>query len=660
MTFGKQQETLKQQGSHSGEEEDTFADATDEFQEQEDDEISRENSSSGFSDDGPNNNEDGRALKARLLETTEVLKMALNNEFIRALEIVSERAHEELYAGLANATLCFLRAALTLEQTDLRASLDGINLSYEVSFRKRKRSSTSTLSSLTKLLYHPNYNTYTDEEIHAELVNAESLLLQSLINFLADQSILCLVKGALKIRSCYQSYKECLYIMETRTNWSNEENRKHFESGVRMGYGIFNLLMSYLPSRVLKFLEYVGFSGNRAIGLEQLGRSIELKDGLRSVFSTLVILTYHSYIENLFGLGEYDLDTVRCLLQENLYLNYPKSAFYYLFLGRYKQMSGQLDEAIQAFKSSIKAQDDWKQFHSICHWEIMWCYTIQLDWAKSAKYSNLLRLNSRWSAASYTYQYGTFLYAKLVDDVREQRVIEQSEEYQTRMSEIVDIMKRVEGLRIRYAGKTIPAEKFAINRTNKFIRQKNRLTLPAIEFLYIWNVFVTMKNSSAYVEKLLDRIEKEICFIKQDDNFDEATHGDDLGLLCLLKAMCLKHLNKPDEAETCLLQVVNRESITTKEDTFIIPHCLMELAIIKLASKQYDQSRYYIKMVRNEFTGYLLETIVHFRLHAASRAIKIGQNLSEMDKSDDYTATSAHGANANLTKYLKSLPPAAS
>lgn len=48
------------------------------------------------------------------------------------------------------------------------------------------------------------------------------------------------------------------------TTWSGEEKlRPHFESGVRMGLGAFNLLISVLPNRVLKLLEFIGFSGDR-------------------------------------------------------------------------------------------------------------------------------------------------------------------------------------------------------------------------------------------------------------------------------------------------------------------------------------------------------------------------------------------------------------
>jgi len=31
-------------------------------------------------------------------------------------------------------------------------------------------------------------------------------------------------------------------------------------------------------------------------------------------------------------------------------------------------------QAIAKFEDSIDSQHEWKQFHHICYWELMWCY----------------------------------------------------------------------------------------------------------------------------------------------------------------------------------------------------------------------------------------------------------------------------------------------
>lgn len=60
---------------------------------------------------------------------------------------------------------------------------------------------------------------------------------------------------------CFLS-RECHNLLLNR-NWDNSRTKVHFESGVRMGIGTFNLMISMLPARVIKLLEFMGFSGNR-------------------------------------------------------------------------------------------------------------------------------------------------------------------------------------------------------------------------------------------------------------------------------------------------------------------------------------------------------------------------------------------------------------
>ena len=55
-----------------------------------------------------------------------------------------------------------------------------------------------------------------DLEVHSELVYAECLLLRSILTFIQDENLVSFIKGGLKIRSCYQSYKECLRIYRRR------------------------------------------------------------------------------------------------------------------------------------------------------------------------------------------------------------------------------------------------------------------------------------------------------------------------------------------------------------------------------------------------------------------------------------------------------------
>ena len=68
-------------------------------------------------------------------------------------------------------------------------------------------------------------------------------------------------------RSSYKSFKESEKILETRKCWSSKAVRDHFASGVYMGLGSFDMIISFFPSKFIKLLEFAGFSGDRHVRL---------------------------------------------------------------------------------------------------------------------------------------------------------------------------------------------------------------------------------------------------------------------------------------------------------------------------------------------------------------------------------------------------------
>lgn len=65
-----------------------------------------------------------------------------------------------------------------------------------------------------------------------------------------------------------------------------------------MGIGAFNLMISLLPARIIKLLEFIGFGGNKAFGLQELEHGFMLKTGLRQVgaFVIYIDVFYVTYI----------------------------------------------------------------------------------------------------------------------------------------------------------------------------------------------------------------------------------------------------------------------------------------------------------------------------------------------------------------------------
>lgn len=52
-----------------------------------------------------------------------------------------------------------------------------------------------------------DYDSYTEMELHAELVYAECLLLKAMLTVCEDETLVSFVKAGLKVRQCYISFK---------------------------------------------------------------------------------------------------------------------------------------------------------------------------------------------------------------------------------------------------------------------------------------------------------------------------------------------------------------------------------------------------------------------------------------------------------------------
>lgn len=61
----------------------------------------------------------------------------------------------------------------------------------------------------------------------------------------------------------------------------------------------------------------------------------------------------------------------------------------------------------------------------------------------------------------------------------------------------------------KIAGKSLPVEKFAVKKSQRFFAQNEKLTLALVEFMYAWNHFLILKKSYTNIEHVFSVIEKE-------------------------------------------------------------------------------------------------------------------------------------------------------
>eukprot|EP00057_Strongylocentrotus_purpuratus_P007118 XP_011661592.1 PREDICTED: tetratricopeptide repeat protein 39B-like [Strongylocentrotus purpuratus] len=142
-------------------------------------------------------------LATAIEETTVALNLFLNNRFSEARAIFEPWSHASVYHALGHGTISYLQAVMTFDPADIQEAIKWIKNSIEVANRFRKK--TSVITSMSKMMWKTNYNTYTDEEVHAELCYAESLLERAILSFIQDDNLINFIKGGLKIRNGYHS-----------------------------------------------------------------------------------------------------------------------------------------------------------------------------------------------------------------------------------------------------------------------------------------------------------------------------------------------------------------------------------------------------------------------------------------------------------------------
>ncbi|CAD5111808.1 DgyrCDS1080 [Dimorphilus gyrociliatus] len=616
------------------------------------------------------------SFSMEFLETLEEMRIALNlflnNHFEESKRRMRKGADKDMYHALGYAVILYMQAAMTFEAADIEIASGAVKSALKVISKKRKKN--GLIESVTNMITIQNYNSFSNEEVHAELCYAELLCFRAMLTIIQDESLMAFIKAGLKIRNSFSAYKACYTIIEKR-NFKNDSNMSKidFESGVRFGIGLFNLMISLMPAKILKLLEFVGFSGDKpkvvmelwsvfnvfgkhtknkddlktlsvrilprgvsvseftydsryAIylqnkGLTELQSGVSLDKALRSPLCALALLAYHTVICFFIGSEDGDLHLAQRIIK--IYeAKYPKGVFFLFFAGRLREVSGEIDEAIEKLEECRDCQDELTQFKHICYWELMWCHSFKREWTFAMKYAEMLSEESKWSKVMYLYQKAAFLLMieEQSDDLREH---------------VTDLLEKAPIFKQKIAGKSLPMEKFAIKKCERYFAQKRRLLVPAYELQYLWNHFSIMSKSAGLLQPILAEIDNNLLLLESPEKPD--SFYDDLGLLLLLKGACLRHLGQLKEALSILKQLQEKEK-DIKQDTYLIPYSHLEIALIYCEMKSYDRALKFIELAKQK-KGFTLENRLHFRCHSAKKHIlsltgKEFENDTEIDEID--------------------------
>ncbi|KAJ8926908.1 hypothetical protein NQ314_020760 [Rhamnusium bicolor] len=542
------------------------------------------------------------SLERALLEAQQAVNYFFNNQFNEAKQLMAPYANLSMYHSIGHSVFLFLEAILTFEQQSIINASKALKHSLFVCNKYRKKNTIG--ESLGKIVKKTNYEQFTEEEAHAELCHAECLLLKAMLTFMEDETLSSFIKAGIKIRSCYNSYKNCQQILLKR-NWEKSETKVHFESGVKMGIGTFNLMISMLPSRVIKLLEFIGFSGNKQRGLEDLHRGLEM-EGLRQILCVMTLLGYNLIVLHVLSHREGDTQICEEILRKQL-RKHPDGVWFLFFQGRLDFMRGNLDSSIEWYTKSWKSQNLWTQFHHICFWELLWVHCLKTEWKEALTYSTYLIEESKWSRTLYSYQKAVIM-CMIRNELTPSEII------------IIDnLMKDVPKYKQRIAGKSLPMEKFAVKKAERYFSQGHNLVVPALEMMFVWNLFKILKTFNV-ATKIYKLIEKALVDINSN-TMPSKYQNDNKALVLLLQGACLRHMGSPLQALDCLENVIAMQKDII-EDTYLVPYAIVELALIEWQNGHKEKAVLALEDAKKNYTGYSLESRLHFRIHTALSEFK--------------------------------------
>uniref|UniRef100_A0A673WUH6 Zgc:158403 n=1 Tax=Salmo trutta TaxID=8032 RepID=A0A673WUH6_SALTR len=518
-------------------------------------------------------------LQVCLEECMEALDLFLNNHFSESLDKLRPRAKESMYHALIYATVLEMQAMMTFQQDDIVNAGNTMKSAQEVCQRFRRKSP----SNIKQL-----------QALHADACYAECLLQRAALTFLQDENMVSFIKGGIKVRNSYLIYKELHTFIQSNSSLQGP-NHIHLEGGVSFGIGAFNLTLSMFPPRLLKVLEFAGFSGDKEYGLSQLNDGATTNN-LRSMLCALLLLCYYTFLTFILG-------TLLFIIRKPRMRSVCACG---LLVGC--TVMTICHQAVVLFEDGCKAQQQWKQFHHMCYWELMWCFTYKCVWRMAYFYADLLSNESRWSKAMYVYMKAAYLSMLAPGEARPFGEDE------------VELFRQVSTFKQKIAGKSPPTEKFAIRKARRYKAScPVRLPVPVLEMMYMWNGFSMISKRPELTEGMLQTlVEAERTLLESPVN---GYSMDDRCVIHLLKGLCLKNQGHIQAAEECFNKVYNSEK-KIRFDHYLVPNALLELSVVYMDTGRKEEAIKLLVKAKTNYKEYSMESRTQFRIHAALSKLK--------------------------------------
>ncbi|XP_059139948.1 tetratricopeptide repeat protein 39C-like [Physella acuta] len=558
------------------------------------------------------------------------INMLLNNGFDEAFALFEKYKNESPLMHSGYSFVFFMQALMSFEEEKLGeahkvlqetekkcSSHDGFVKSFRKKFSKKKSENA----------------VITEERITNQIIVADCLLYQAILVF-TNQDIPSYVKAGWLLRKAWKIYeklhKEITTLMEilaqnkiaklsssvdpasfhtpaaggpnhSEINGSSEDPEEltadvlsRLLGAVNFGYGTFQLCISMVPPKILKLIEFLGFEGDREIGLSCLAFTSHSKD-MKAPLATLALLWYHTVLRPFFaldGANQFQAGSkeAEAIIKEKEG-EFPNSSLFLFFQGRICRLEKKNDQSLVLYKRALVEAKGQREIELMCLYEIGWCHILKLQWKDAQEGFIRLQKESKWSQAYYTY-----LIAVCIGS-------------QGEIEAAHDIFHKVPGLIKR---KNNQIEAFVGKRAERFKKlkpTKEHCRLLTLEMIFLWHALPTCTHEE--LRPLLN-----VCEMQTDHNL--------MPLKCLLEGSLYKELGEEDMAINCLKEALARHQ-GKKDDLFIPAFTLFEMASIYMKKPEtIPDAKNSLQIIKDNYKDYDFENRLSVRVNNALKRLKFG------------------------------------
>ncbi|KFB43566.1 AGAP001215-PB-like protein [Anopheles sinensis] len=379
---------------------------------------------------------------------------------------------------------------------------------------------------------------------------------------------------------------------------------------VSFGYGIFQLSISLLPPSLLKLISFLGFEGDRAMGIACLRFSRQSID-MRAPLATLGLLWYYTIVTPFFALDGSDLSSEINAAQELIDEasdQFAKSSLFLFFRGRVERLKCNIQGAIRAYEFAYRSSAQ-REIKLLCLHEIGWCRLIQLDYGTAMKNFKELKTCSQFSKSFYSYltaicegAFGNF--SNLVRwraDILE--LINRSSQKDSQIEKYI----------FRRCLKLPRAESGEPPKYNSSLYWKYLV----FEMLFLWNALSTCN---------VEQLESMVADCSQPvDAFSEPM----LGISRLILGACLCCLTRYNEAIEAFRECIALREASSdhqQQDVHVSAFAYYELAILLLRRQQHEKDRVEARRLlvyaQLTFKNYDFDNRISVRIHSVLKRLE--------------------------------------